>query len=57
MCQFISINLRMCDNSCITGTKVGWTVCQSGEGRVNRVKVVFNRARPYHSVLERTSNR
>jgi len=37
----------MCDNSCNTVTKVGGTVC----------KPVFNRTRPHHTVLDRTSNR
>jgi len=55
--QFISKQPRMCDFSYITGTKVGGTVCKPCEGRVNRVKVVFNRTRPYHTVLDRTWNR
>ena len=44
----------MCDNSCITGTQVGVTVCKPCEGRVSRVKIVFyalDRTIPYLTVL------
>ena len=57
MSQFISKQPRLCNNSYITGTKVGGTVCKPCGGRVNRVKVVFSRTRPQNTVLDRTWNR
>ena len=42
----LSKHTRMCDNSSITRTKVGGTVCKPCKCPVNRVKVVFNRTRP-----------
>ena len=44
--NFISKHTRICDNSGITRTKVGGTVCKPSKCPVNRVKVVFNRTRP-----------
>ena len=44
--NFISKHTRMCDNSSITRTKIGGTVCKPCKCPVNRVKVVFNRTRP-----------
>ena len=51
---FISKHTRMCDNSSITRTKVGGTLCKPCKCPVNRVKVVFNRTRPLQTVLDRT---
>ena len=48
--NFISKHTLMCDNTSITRTKVGGTVCKPCKCPVNRVKVVFNllgRNRPY----------
>ena len=50
--NFISKHTRMCDNSNITRTKVGGSVCKPCKCQVNRVKVVFNRTRPYNTILE-----
>ena len=44
--NFISKHTRMRDNSSITRTKVGGTVCKPCKCQVYRVKVVFNRTRP-----------
>ena len=44
--NFISKHTRMCDNSSITRTKVGGTVCKPCKCPVNQVKVVFNHIRP-----------
>ena len=57
MSQFRSKQSRMCDHLCITGTKFGQTVCKPYDGRVNRVKVVFNRTRQLITVLDRTWDR
>ena len=43
---FISKHTQMCDNSSITRTKVGGTICKPFKCPVNRVKVVFNCTRP-----------
>jgi hypothetical protein len=45
---------RMCDSLSITRTTVSLTLCKPGESRVNQVKVVLNRTRPY---LEPNNNR
>ena len=49
--NYISKHTRMCDNSSITRTKIGGSVCKPCKCPVSQVKVVFNRTRPQHTVL------
>jgi len=52
-----SIDIIECVNSCLTRTKVDWTVCKPCESRVNKVNVMFNCIRPYKTVQDRTCDR